>query len=339
LRVSHLGIERIEDLEIFVRIVERGSLTSAGVSLGMTTAVISRRLSALEQGLGARLIDRNSRMLVLTERGREFHRRAEAILRMVTEASREIRSSTHDVRGTLRVSMPTSATDSHFLAYFVRAFHDHPELNIELHLSDRPVDVVAQGLDAAFYVTDAPDRHPEDAILGLHPTCLAASPAYLDRVGRPANPEDLGEHRTIRAVSSRGRGAVWVLTHADGRKILVPPSERMFLTDDLRLSFSAVVEGAGIGRMPLGYVAQGMGAGMLELVLPQWRFRPIMLAANVRRSGKHSAKVQLMLKIVSDLLEHIDALAADTPLDEYFKTQKALDARGGLASPGEAGLP
>lgn len=323
---SSLGVDRIADLEIFVRIVERGSLTAAGISLGMTTPLVSRRLSALEQSLGARLIDRNSRMLVLTEHGREFHGRAAEVLRILKEARNAVKQTSQEITGTLRISLPTSASEGQFLTHFVRLFLDHPGLNIEVHLSDRPVDVVALGLDAAFYLTDAPDRHPGDTILGGHPTCLAACPDYLNQAGRPSHPDELASHRTIRAVSNRGKVADWSLKHIDGHETVVAPCGPLFLTDDLRVAVAAVVDGAGIGRMPLGVVAQGAARGRLEVVLPEWRFRPVVLASSLRRGGRNSARLALLLSVISSQLERIQTLAENTPLADYFRQQVRLNA-------------
>ena len=325
------GIDRIEDLEIFVRIVERGSLTGAGVSLGMSTPMVCRRLGALEQALGVRLLDRSSRMLVLTAHGREFHARAETIVRLAHEAAAALHVKTGEVAGVMRVSVPTTASVGGFLEKFVDLFVKHPELSIEMHLSDRPVDVIALGLDAAFYITDAPDRHPGDVILAKHPTCLAACPSYLDRAGRPSEPEHLAQHSTVRAVSSRGHAAAWALNHISGREYVLAPGGAMFLSDDLRMSYNAVTAGAGIGRMPLGWVARAAERGKLEVVMPEWRFRPIMLAATLRQSAKRSAKLALLMELMMKLVNRYDTLADGTPLAAYYHAQVALDAQRGAS--------
>lgn len=329
MKISQPGIDRIEDLEVFVRIVERGSLTGAGVSLGMSTPLVCRRLGALEQALGVRLLDRSSRMLVLTAHGREFHARAEIIVRLAHEAAAALHVKAGEVSGTMRVSLPTTASIGGFLEEFVGLFLQHPALSIEMRLSDRPVDVIALGLDAAFYLTDAPDRHPGDLILARHPTCLAACPSYLDRAGRPSDPEQLSQHSTVRAVSSRGNAAAWALRHISGREYSLAPGGAMFLSDDLRMSYNAVTAGAGIGRMPLGWVARAAQRGKLEVVMPEWRFRPIMLAARLRHSGKHSTKIAVLMELIMNLVHRFDALATGTPLAAYYHAQVALDAHGG----------
>ena len=197
-------IERINDVRIFLRVVERGGLTAAGVSLSMSTPQVSKRLSALEKSLSVRLIDRSSRLLVLTDAGREFYPRAQAIVQSIREAEMAVAGSTGELGGTLRISVPTALGEQNLVSDFVALFMRNPKLSIEIHLSDRPVDVIENGLDAALYLTDAPDRHPGDMILATHPTSLAASPEYLDRAGRPSSENELDRHPTIRAVSERG---------------------------------------------------------------------------------------------------------------------------------------
>jgi DNA-binding transcriptional LysR family regulator len=308
-------IDRIEDLEIFARIVETGSLTAAGASLDLSTAVVSRRLAMLEQLLGVRLLDRTSRRLMLTDRGREFYARTEALLQQVHDMESALQAEVGELRGSLRISVPTLAAEPDTLRDFVALFHRHPHLNVEVLLSDRPVDVVASGLDAALYLTDAPDRHPGDVIVGHHPTALCAAPSYLLGRDAPEVPDDLLQHRTVRAVSKLGRATSWPLIHQDGTAYEAPPAGPMFLSDDFRVLSAAIHSGAGIGRMPVGYIARGKVAGELELVLPKWRFRPIQVAATLRRRGAMSAKVALLIELTRLVLERADALVTSEALD------------------------
>jgi len=320
-KAGRSGLDRIEDIELFVRVVERGSLTAAAVAVGLSVSLVSRRLSDLERDLGVRLIDRSSRMLVLTEHGREFHARAETILHVVREAEAALRSKADELRGTLRICLPTAAAETGVLADFVGLFRRHPQLSIEMHLSDRPVDVIGRGFDAALYLTDAPDRHPGDQVLAQHPTVLAAAPQYLNHAGRPSSLEELLQHRTIRAVSSRGKPTDWLLIHEDGRELVLPPSGGIFLSSEVRVLYTATICGAGIGRMPLGFLARAASAGELEPVLPEWRFRPIMICATLRRAGVRSSKVTALLELAMGALRRIDAFAVSIPLEEKYRQQ------------------
>ena len=323
MKAAKLGLHSIENIELFVRIVERESLTAAGASLGMSTSLVSRHLASLERALGVRLIDRSSRLLVLTEQGREFHAHAVGLLQHIRDIETALRAKGEELRGTLRVSLPNAAAETEFMRDIVALFHRHANLCIDVTLSDRPVDIVALGLDVAIYLTDAPDRHPGDVIIGQHPTALAAAPAYLDRAGRPGSPQELATHRTIRAVSRRGTATTWTLTHVDGRKAVVDPGGSMILSDELRVLYATTINGAGIGRMPVGYIAKAAMAGGLEIVLPEWRFRPIMVAATLRRQGAQSAKIAAIIELIQAMVQRVEVYALASPLKNLYLQQMA----------------
>ncbi len=327
MKSAHHNIDRIQDIEIFVRIVERGSLTAAAVSLDLAKPLVSQRLASLERSLGVRLVDRSSRLSVLTEHGREFFGRAQSILKLVRESEMALRTQSAEFSGTLRICVPSTSVSTGNIARFVDLFRQHTNLCIEMRVSDRPVDVIGRGFDVAIYLTDAPDRHPGDIILAQHPTSLAAAPEYLNRMGRPTCPDDLLCHRTVRAVSSRGRPADWSLTGVDGQTVVVPPAGAMFLSDEDRVIYSALRCGAGIGRLPLGYIAKAAKIGELEVVLPQWRFRPIVIAATLRRQGPRSKKVAALLEAAMAVVKQIDEFAFSSPLEQYYHDQVALNAR------------
>ena len=112
MKAAKLGLHSIENIELFVRIVERESLTAAGASLGMSTSLVSRHLASLERALGVRLIDRSSRLLVLTEQGREFHAHAVGLLQHIRDIETSLRAKGEELRGTLRVSLPNAAAET-----------------------------------------------------------------------------------------------------------------------------------------------------------------------------------------------------------------------------------
>lgn len=323
MRETRLKLDRIDGLEVFVQVAESGSLTAAGAALGLSTPLVSRRLAMLEKRLGVRLVDRSSRMTSLTSEGRELHPRASQLLQHLRETEAALAAKPGELNGTLRISVPTAAVEMGLIADTVALSLRHARLSVEIYLSDRPVDVISRGLDAALYLTDSPERHPGDAILGVHPTALAAAPSYLERCGRPRTPTDLLAHRTIRGVSRRGTPSTWRLYDADGVETELPPTPPMFLSDDLRVSYASVVGGAGIGRMPLAYVCKAARRGELELVLPQWRFRPIVIAATLRRRGIKSSKVQALFDLVATGLARVDRLAEGSPIEAHYRAEIA----------------
>lgn len=305
---QRIGLPRLRDLEVFVQVVDSASMTAAAAALGMSTAAVSRSVAALEQRLRLRLIDRSSRLLVLSTEGRELHARASRLLDDWRELETALQARPDELVGTLRISVPTAGVEMGMVRDFVELLAKHAKLSIEISLSDQPVDVVARGLDAALYLTDAPDRHPGDLILGRHPTALAAAPVYLERAGLPGEPQALLLHRTVRAVSRRGTPSPWWLQHRDGQTAEVAAIGSMLLTSDLRVAYTAVANGAGIGRMPLAYIARGQQRGDLARVLPDWQFRPVVLAAVVRRRGTRSRKLQAVFDLSAAAIQRLDEM-------------------------------
>jgi DNA-binding transcriptional LysR family regulator len=314
-------IDRVQDIEIFLCIIERGSLTGAASVFDLSVPQISKRISKLEESLGAHLIDRSSKTLVLTEAGREFYDHAVSIVEAIKSSEEALSTAADQIRGTLRISVPTAAAEVGIISDFVDLILSNDKLSIEIYLSDRPTDIIRHGLDAAIYLTDAPDRHPGDIILAQHPTSLAASPSYLDKYGRPNVPEDLERHRTIRAVSSKGIPADWELTHNSGKKNIIKKSSSMFLSDEVRVLYTATVCGAGIGRMPIGYINKAALSRQLELVLPEWRFRPIMVAASLRRPGMRSKKIDALFGLAKTVLERINSFSVNSTFEHHHKAQ------------------
>lgn len=132
MKAAKLGLHSIENIELFVRIVERESLTAAGASLGISTSLVSRRLAALERSLGVRLIDRSSRLLMLTEQGRDFHAHALSLLQHIRDIETALRAKGGELRGTLRVSLPNAAAETEFMRDIVALFHRHANLCIDV---------------------------------------------------------------------------------------------------------------------------------------------------------------------------------------------------------------
>lgn len=324
-RSKNLAHWRVQDLEVFVQLVECGSFTRAGQVLGMSTSAISKRLAALETHLGVRLLDRTSRVLSMTSEGREFHARAASVCQQLREAESSLAGGTEHLHGTLRVSLPTAAVEMGILGDLVDIATRHPALDMEVYLSDRSVDLSAKALDAALFITDDPDRHPGDVVLGLQPTVLVAAPEFLDRMGRPEQPEDLASLRSIRAVSRRGNAIPWTLFGPDGRQFTVPVAGPTLLSDDLRVTYMTALAGGGIARAPLAYIADSRRPCRLEQVLPQWRFPPIVLMAALRHKHAPSRRVKALLDLVRVGLQRMDALVQGGPLEASFKLAVAED--------------
>jgi DNA-binding transcriptional LysR family regulator len=260
------GAPDFNDAALFVQVVRAVSFTAAAREHGVPVSTVSRRIVRLESRLGARLLERTTRRLRLTSVGERYFEHAERALDELTEGSRHVREAQAMPRGTVRITAPVGIGPqlSRALAPFLL---NAPLVAIELDLSDRRVDLAAEGFDIALRAgpIDSGDlvaKKIHDSIRGLY-----ASPAYLARHGRPKRIEDLKEHHLI-ATRATASGAVWDLatTPARGkaRRHRIDFKPRL-LVNELMAARHAAIAGIGITQLPVSHVERGT----LERVLPQ----------------------------------------------------------------------
>jgi DNA-binding transcriptional LysR family regulator len=267
-RFDHLG-----DVEAFIAVVEHGSLTAGAVALSTTPSVISRAIVRLEARLGSQLLRRTTRRIGLTDAGRVYLEQTRAALSLIDDAERAIQGQEGELTGRVRLSVPT--TYGHYrLPPLLRRFaSQYPRVQVELNITNRNVDLVAEGFDLAIRLGILPDsglvaRKLEDAAL-----CLVASPEYLGRYGTPRNLEDLASHTCVSFVMpSSGRVAPW-LFRVEGEDIDWPPQTRLEVTDDVLGVVSLAEHGIGICQSYNFIVRERIERGGLVEVLPGLRGR------------------------------------------------------------------
>jgi DNA-binding transcriptional LysR family regulator len=267
-RFDHLG-----DVEAFIAVVEHGSLTAGAVALSTTPSVISRAIVRLEARLGSQLLRRTTRRIGLTDAGRVYLEQTRAALSLIDDAERAIQGQEGELTGRVRLSVPT--TYGHYrLPPLLRRFaSQYPRVQVELNITNRNVDLVAEGFDLAIRLGILPDsglvaRKLEDAAL-----CLVASPEYLGRYGTPRNLEDLASHTCVSFVMpSSGRVAPW-LFRVEGEDIDWPPQTRLEVTDDVLGVVSLAEHGIGICQSYNFIVRERIERGGIVEVLPGLRGR------------------------------------------------------------------
>lgn len=256
----------LEDIRAFAEVADSGSLTRAGARLGMSKSMISRRLARLEQELGAPLLARTTRGMSLTEAGRDLRPFAERIVAEM-EAARDAISRQGEVSGRLRLTAPLSFGATHLAAVIAQLALRHPRLAISTSYSDRMVDLVGEGLDAAIRLGRLADSTLIARRIAPLRSLLVASPAYLARAGAPSTPGDLAGHETI----PHG-DMVWEFER-DGRRTTFRPRGR-FMADSGPAELAGVVAGLGIAAMPLFLAGPALERGELVRVLPDYELPP-----------------------------------------------------------------
>src|SRR6185437_1519010 len=256
---------RLEDMALFARIVERGSLSAAARDLGLSKSLVSRRLGQLEDRLGARLVNRTTRRLALTDIGREFNERARRVLLEAEEAEACAQEASTELRGRLRIAAPVSFGYLHLASALAAFLVEHPKVEVELELNDRFVDLVGEGYDLGIR-----SGQLEDSSLVVRPIAparilLAAAPAYVARHGAPETPNDLARHICL-VYGNQPAARVWRFRVKD--KWITPPIHPQLVANNGDVLCRAAIEGLGIVALPSFILAPAIAAGSLRRLLP-----------------------------------------------------------------------
>lgn len=254
-------MDRMGDLDIFAQVVSARSMSAAGREMGLSTAVISKRIRRLEERLGVRLLQRTTRQITLTEAGQGLFERAVAILASVAEAEAWVSRGSAVVRGVLKVSAPTSFGRMHIAPRLLPFLERHPDLTVDLNLSDEFIDLVGQGFDVAVRIADLADSSLVARRLAPNHRLLVASPAYLERAGTPGHVDDLSHH-TLMAHNTDH----WRLEGPEGLHVV--RINAALRTNSSEVVREAVIAGMGIALRSTWDVGPELREGRLRAVLP-----------------------------------------------------------------------
>jgi DNA-binding transcriptional LysR family regulator len=285
-------MDRFENARIFAAVIEAGGFTKAAERLGLSRAAASKHVLALEQRLGARLLDRTTRRVSATAAGRTFYENCRRILAELEEAERAAGELHNEPRGELRVVAPTNfglADIGAAIADFVVAY---PELRLNFTMNDRPADPIAGGYDIAISV-DMPRGTSSNLIarkLNSARRVLCAASAYLKTRGAPQTPEDLASHDCL-SYSYVAVPDEWHLTGPDGERVVKVNGP--IVTSHRHVLRTAAVRGLGIAYGPVDFFRDDLEAGRLVRVLPDYALPEATIYAVYPASQKLSAKVKV----------------------------------------------
>jgi DNA-binding transcriptional LysR family regulator len=254
-------LEKTAGLVAFVRTVDAGSFATAARLIGASPSAVSKSVARLEQRLGVRLLQRTTRTLSPTAEGAAYYERVAPHLHAIEEAE-DIVQVPGNVRGLLRVTVPTTFGRPLIAAWANSFLGRYPDIKLELSVTDRRVDLIREGFDIAVRIGELQDTSLIGRSLGKLHYVLAASPGYLERRGTPRSIDDLKQHACLRYLLA---GRTQPFTFADGTRI-VP--EGPFDTDDAQYLIEAGLEGAGITQFMRLAIEDDLGAKRLRVVLP-----------------------------------------------------------------------
>jgi len=316
-------VDRFDNMRVFAKVVESGSFTGAAARLGMSVSRVSQHVKELEERLAARLLNRTTRKVSLTEVGRAYYDRCTRLLADLEETEHAVSDMHAAPRGELRVN----AIPSFGILQLAPAIADFtarfPAISVELMVSERFVDLIAEGYDVAVWVGEVPDSSLIARQLAPCRMVVCGAPSYFERHGTPRTPADLSAHNCL-TVAGTGLShyRAWHLTAADGTAMNILPRGNLRSNSGAVLIVAALA-GHGLACLPTYFVGDALQSGRLVTVLDDYIAPPLTLRALYPHNRHLSAKVRAF----------VDFLAArfgqEPPWDKWCRTPRVKPAAEG----------
>jgi len=258
-----------EALAIFAKVVELRSFAGAASELAMSKATVSKAVTRLEERLGARLFNRTSRRLALTDAGHKLAERATRLLVDGEAAENEALAQSVAPRGLVRLAVPMTFGIKAVAPLLPEFFETYPEVSVDLHLSDATVDLIGEGFDMAVRIARLPDSSLIARRLFTMPRFTVAAPSYLKREGRPTHPMHLAAHKCF-SYTYLSTPNVWHYTNAAGEQASVRPGGQLRVNNGEAV-MPALIAGLGIAELPEFIVGDAISSGEVEVILKDWK--------------------------------------------------------------------
>ncbi|MCC5977242.1 MAG: LysR family transcriptional regulator [Salinarimonas sp.] len=260
-------MDRSSDMAVFVAVIENGGFSPAARALGMTHSAVSKRVSQLEQRLGAQLLVRTTRSMRLTEAGQAYIGEARRILDAITALEQGLGDGAQEPRGVLRISASNAFGQRHIVPAAIDFMRVYEEVQVDLTLTDQMIDLVASGTHVAIRSAALTDSSLVARKLALNERVVVASPAYLEAHGAPRDPGDL-EARDCLLLNHETRFNDWGYRSSGGRRLKL---QGAFACNTVESLHAAALAGAGIARLPAFLIGDDVEAGRLKPILEEYR--------------------------------------------------------------------
>jgi len=284
-------VDKFDALQIFVRVVEKGSFSAVAKERGIGQPAVSKQISALEDELGTELIHRTSRSIALTDPGRDFYESALRILDDFENATSRIGRGQTAPKGLIRVTVPPTFARLHMVSKLPAFFAAYPDMAVEMAASESPTTIIEDGYDLAIHSGDLPDSSLVARKFAQTMIILVATPQYIMRHGTPESPEDLRRFPAVVFIE-RGSAQPWSIGSGQNAKRIVPTG--IFRTSDIEQMRMGVLEHLGIAQGPAWLFAAELREGtVIRLLAPFERTVPILAVRPASR--RISAKVRIFI--------------------------------------------
>jgi DNA-binding transcriptional LysR family regulator len=288
-------VDRLADMETFVRVIETGSFSAAAQQLRLGQPAVSKAVSRLEQRLGVRLVLRSTRGLSPTEAGQSYYEEARAVLQRAEQAELAASSAGKSLSGRLRISAPVTFARLHIVPKLEGLLRRHPALDVEVILSDREVDVIEENIDIALRLGSLVDSALTARKLGSRRRVVLAAPAYFEANGKPLTPQELVRHEAV-IYAERLGGSAWIF-HKGTEKVPVTLRGRVRVSaaEGVR---EAVFAGLGLTVSSEWMFTPELASGVVETALSDWRLPDMDLWAVFPAGRLASSKARAFVQFV-----------------------------------------
>jgi DNA-binding transcriptional LysR family regulator len=289
-----------EGLAMFAKVAEERSFAAAARAMGVSVATVSRGVTRLEERLGARLFNRTSRQLALTDFGHTLAERATRIYCEAEDVENAARELSSRPRGLIRLAVPMSFGLRWVAPILPAFFRLYPEVSIDLHLSDAVVDLVGDGFDAALRIAVLPDSSLVARKLCPVAPFIVASPAYFAHHGRPTHPRELDGHHCL-GYAYRPRQDIWRFSNGAGEEETITPTGPLRVTNVDAL-IPTILDGIGIAELPEFVVTEYLTDGRMEAILTDWTLPRGALYFVTPSARARPAKVEALADFLAERL-------------------------------------
>lgn len=294
------GIDRIEMMQTFVRIVESGSLSSAALQLNTTQPTVSRRLQSLEARLGAKLIMRTTHAMKLTDDGERCYQHAKKLLEQWESLEEDLINANDDPVGTLKVRVPHAFGQDQLIAPLMKYLNDHGQISVEWMLNDHSPDFINDGIDCAIRVGEITDSSMVAILLAEVPRIIVASPLLLKQYSEVTTLDEL-ERLPWAALSTfyRNKITLQCAAHNSSRELEFSPR---FITDSLYALRNTVLSGVGVCVSSAWVINEDLASGSLVQLLPEWRADPLPVYLVYPYASYYPARLRKFFELIREVM-------------------------------------
>jgi LysR family transcriptional regulator for bpeEF and oprC len=306
-------MNKLQAMEVFVQVVDAGGFSRAAENMQLPKATVSTLVQALELALSVKLLHRTTRQVSVTADGAAYYERCLRILSDVREAEESLSRNRASPSGRLRVDVSSGIANQIIIPALPEFFARYPDILLELGCSDRPVDLIEEGVDCAIRGGALPDSGLIARRIGVLQFVTCATPAYLERYGRPRHPRELAGHRCVNHFSSKtGKTSDWDFSRGEEQIRITTPAS--LALNDSTAYFNAGMTGLGIMKAFSHSIDPLLASHQLELVLEDWITSPLPVNVVYPQNRHLSAKVRVFVEWVADLFLAHPRLQMTTPV-------------------------